>query len=80
MMVNINIAYATCLWNQIFSSSGRNLILGRMYRSRFRHMGNKISNTSKERTSPAPRDIQTENVSVFSPASSMLDSWRYLVV
>ena len=34
-------------------------------------MGNRISKTSADNTSPAPREIQTENVSVLSAASRL---------
>ena len=60
------------------SSKGRNLTFGLTHRRMFLHMGSRMSVPSKDRTNPAPRDIHTENVSVFRPASFMFDSWRYL--
>ena len=41
--------------------------------NRVRHIGSNMNSASTDNTSPAPRDIQTENVSVLSPAS--LGSW-----
>jgi hypothetical protein len=34
----------------------------------FRHMGRRMKRTSKDKTSPAPRESHTENVSVLRPA------------
>jgi hypothetical protein len=61
MTVNSNMAYATWRWNHMDSSSGRNLILGRMTRRIFRHMGITMTMVSTDKTRPAPREIQTEN-------------------
>lgn len=52
----------------MFSSSGRNLILGRMNRMMVLQTGSKISIPSTLKTKPAPRDIQTEYWSVLRPA------------
>jgi hypothetical protein len=46
-----------------------NLIFGLTNLKRFLHIGNKITAASTDKHKPAPRDSQTENVSVFNPAS-----------
>lgn len=67
-MLKINSEYAICLCIQIFSSSGMNLILGRMKRMIVLQTGNRMSMPSTLRTRPAPRDIHTEYCNVLRPA------------
>lgn len=68
-MVQKSNEYATCRWNHCDSSRGKNLSFGLMYLKIFLHIGNRIIDVSTDKTNPAPRDIQTENVSVFRPDS-----------
>lgn len=69
-MVNISIAYATCLWNHTFSSSGRNFILGRNHRRIVRQTGRRIKVVSQLKTRPAPRDIHIEKFRVTFKGSN----------
>jgi hypothetical protein len=61
MCRSVNRAYATCLWNQIDSSRGSHLALGRIYRNMFLQSGITMTIVSTDNTRPAPREIQTEN-------------------
>lgn len=67
-MVKSSSEYASCLCIQMFSSSGINLILGRMKRMIVLQTGSRMSMPSTLRTRPAPRDIHTEYCSVLRPA------------
>jgi hypothetical protein len=69
-MVKISIAYATCLWNHTFSSSGRNLILGRNHRRIVWQTGRRIKVVSQLRTRPAPRDIHIDKFRVTFKGSN----------
>lgn len=65
--------YATCLWNQMFSSAGKSHVMrGRTTRMTFRNMGTRMRPPSKARTSPAPRDVQTDHVNPFRADNFLL--------
>lgn len=78
-MVHINSEYATWRWNHCDSSRGRNFTLGLITLRMFRHIGKRIIAPSTDKANPAPRDIHTENVRVFKPASFSFDSCKYLL-
>src|SRR5579862_8677880 len=70
--------YAVWRWNHKFSSRGKNLILGRRKRIKFRHTANMIRNPSTSKTRPEPREVQTLNLRVFNSASRWLTCCEYL--
>src|SRR5262245_51326154 len=62
-------AYATCRWNHCDSSKGSHLNFGLTHLKRVLHIGSKIRVPSAASAKPAPRDIQTEKVSLLSGAN-----------
>ena len=71
-------AYATCRWNQRFSSKGSHLIFGRIHLISVLQTGNNKRVPSIVSARPAPREIQTENVSLFNPSRRGSASCLYL--
>ena len=68
--------YATCRWNQMFSSAGNaHARRGRTTRMMFRSMGTKIKPPSKARTRPAPREVHTDHLRPFRAESFLLVSY-----
>lgn len=77
-MVKRSNMYAVCRWNHRFSSSGRNRIFGLSHVIRLRQTASMMRNPSIARTSPAPRELHTLNLSVFNKASFWFETCVYL--
>lgn len=77
-MVQKSSEYATCRWNHWDSSNGSILTFGLIHLNTFLHIGSTMIAPSTDKARPAPRDIHTEKVKVFRPASRWSDTCFHL--